>query len=166
MTQYELIFAVDALSDVTVTAIYDTYDALYARHGDTYLLTITQEGPTARDAAERAVAVLETQHGVTIHRLCEDFVNRGDIAERTDSTVQAVGQWIRRDRLKNAPFPEPYSFVSGGIWLWGEVNDWLRRVGKDADELHYPGRVDVAEINTWLATRAPASADARLERVP
>ncbi|MPZ01030.1 MAG: hypothetical protein GEU97_24305 [Actinophytocola sp.] len=152
MRQYELIFAVDELSDATVTAVYESFDALYARHGDTFLFTVTQDGESAQDAATRAVGSLEEQ-GVRIQRLCEDFVDRGDIAERAGTTVQAVGQWIRRDRLKNAPFPEPYSFVSGGIWLWGDVNDWLRRVGKDADEQHYPGWQDVAEVNTWLTTR-------------
>lgn len=153
MGQYELIFVVDKLGDSTIASIYEDHDALYAEHGSVNLLTITQVGRTALDAAKRIVTALEVRSGVIFQRAYQDFVSRSDIAERTDSTVQAVGQWVRGERYKDTPFPEPYNLVSGGIWLWGEVNEWLRRVHKEHDPIHYPCRTDIDDINRWLTER-------------
>lgn len=151
MAQFELIFAVDALSDETIDLIYDSFDALVAGHGRTTLLTVTADGATALMAAKSIVPDLEAIDGVVVQRCYEDLVDRADIAQRCDTTPQAVGQWIRHVRHRETPFPEPFNHVGGGIWLWGEVNSWLRRVGKVHDGLDFPCYNDYLEINRWLA---------------
>ncbi|GAA3430540.1 hypothetical protein [Kutzneria kofuensis] len=151
MTEFELIFAVDQLTDDAIDAIYDRYDALVAGHGDMTLLTVTAEGPTPVAAGKTAVRDLELLAGVIVQRCYEDLVNRKDIAERCNVSPQAVGLWIRGDRQRKHPFPQPFNLVGGGVWLWGEVNEWLRRTYKPQDDVHYPCRDDYAEINRWIA---------------
>lgn len=153
MADFELIFAVDELPEDTVWSIYEHHDALVASHGALTLLTVTSQGATALAAAKAAAISLEGFPDVRIKRCYEDLVSRIDIAERTDATPQAVGQWIRGERHKNHPFPEPFNLVSGGVWLWGEVNQWLRRTRKTADGIQFPCKEDYAEINKWLNER-------------
>lgn len=154
MGQYELTFDVDDLSDDTIDKIYDRFDAVVGSHADVTFLTLTAEGPTAVVAAKRAVEELESELAVVIGRVVEDLVSRVDIATRSESTPQAVGQWIRGDRHRGFPFPQRYSLVAGGVWLWGEVNEWLRRVQKKHDEsMLFPRREDHDEINAWLKDR-------------
>lgn len=153
MPTYELIFAVDELADDTVWSIYEEFDALVATHGALTLLTVSVPGANAVRAAKSAVEELERLQGVRVKRCYEDLVSRMDIAERTEATPQAVGQWIRGTRHRDQPFPEPFNLVSGGVWLWGEVNQWLRRVGKKADDQQFPCKEDYADINKWLNER-------------
>ncbi|SHG32931.1 hypothetical protein [Streptoalloteichus hindustanus] len=153
MTQFELIFAVDGLAEGAVWAIYEDFDALVATHGTTTLLTVTTPGPTAPMAAKAVVAKLEKTARVVVQRCYEDLVNRVDIAERCRTTPQAVGQWIHGKRRREVPFPEPFNLVNGGVWLWGEVNEWLRRSGKPSDDVQFPCRADYYEINHWLNER-------------
>lgn len=153
MAQYELMFDVDALDDATTEKVYADHDALVSSHQDGTTLTITAEGATAATAAKRVVAELDML-GVKVRRLTEDLVSRTDIAARCDATPQAVGQWIRGTRQRDTAFPPRLHRVAGGIWLWGEVNDWLRRVGRPYDEgIEYPCRRDYDEINGWLCER-------------
>ncbi|MDR7301423.1 hypothetical protein [Haloactinomyces albus] len=152
MGQYEFIFVIDALSGETVHRIYEDYDATYSQHGGTCLLTVASEGETAFQAAKLLVVDMEQRFGTVFHRTYEDLVTKADIADRIDSTVQAVGQWTRGERYKNTPFPSPFNHVAGGVWLWSEVNAWLREVGKDYDDdVSYPSRRELADIDRWLA---------------
>ncbi|MEV4058392.1 hypothetical protein AB0J55_44905 [Amycolatopsis sp. NPDC049688] len=155
MGQYELIFVVDRLQEELAFKIGNTIDAMYSEHGGTHLLTVTGDGTTALAAARDIVIQLELQFGVVVHRAYEDLVTKADIADRAGATVQAVGQWVRGVRRKGLPFPEPFNLVGGGVWLWADVNDWLRRAGKDHDDdVLHPGREDVELINEWLRTRS------------
>ena len=152
MTQYELIFDIDALDDSTIEAIYSRHDALISSHSDSTTLVVTADGRTAATASKRIIAELEDSFGVMIRRLVEDLVNKADIASRCDSTPQAVGQWVRGSRRRNSPFPARFNRVGGGVWLWSEVNDWLRRVGRPFDStVSFPCRKDYDEVNAWIA---------------
>jgi hypothetical protein len=153
VAKFELIFAVDKLDDDTVWSIYEKCDALIATHGSLTLLTVMSEGATALRAAKMIVQGLERVPNVKVKRCYEDLVSRVDIAERAATTPQAVGQWIRGERHRDHPFPEPFNLVSGGVWLWGEVNQWFRRTGKKSDNLQFPCKEDYAEINQWLNER-------------
>ncbi len=151
MTQYEWIFAVDDLADDTIDAVYETYDALVSHHGGLTLLTLTTEGDTAVEAAKTIITQLQRDRRlVRVRRAYEDLVTKADIASRSNTTPQAAGQWVRGKRLREFPFPECFSLAAGGIWLWGEVNDWLRRTGKSADDIEYPRREDYIEVNYWV----------------
>lgn len=150
MADYELIFDVDELADEAIDEVYDRYDAIVAGHGDRILLTVTAPGPNAVLAAQAAVRDLESIDGVTIGSCYEDLVSKTDIARRVGVSPQAVGQWIRGNRHRANVFPKPYNLVSGGAWLWGEVDAWLRRTGLADSALEYPCQDDYAEINRWI----------------
>lgn len=152
MGRYELTFEVDNLEDDLIEAIYDRFDALVAAHAEVTLLTVTAEGPTVVVAGKRLVEKLERDLRVVTRRLVEDLVTREDIANRCATTPAVVGQWLRETRPTS--FPASYSRVAGGLWLWGEVNDWLRRAGKTHDSgLDFPDREDHNELNLWLKER-------------
>jgi hypothetical protein len=154
VAEYELIFAVGELADDAMDAVCRAFDATLAGHGCTVLLTVTACGETALAAAQQVAERLEQDHGVAVLRCYEDLVSRGDIAERCGATPQAVGQWVRGERHRGQPFPEPYNHVGGGVWLWGDVNEWLRKVGHAHDEVAFPDKADHVMINYWLAGRA------------
>lgn len=156
MSQYEWIFVVDGLTDDAVDAIYETHDALVSRHGGLTLLTVTAEGGTSVEAAKNIIAQLQQERRlIRVQRAYEDLVTKVDIAGRCNTTPQAVGQWVRGKRLRDFPFPECFSLTAGGIWLWGEVNDWLRQTGKPSDDIEYPRRDDYASINQWIYEELP-----------
>ncbi|MDQ3760858.1 MAG: hypothetical protein M3460_03930 [Actinomycetota bacterium] len=150
MTQYEWIFVIDDLTDDAVDAVYETCDALVSHHGGLTLLTVTAEGATAVEAAKTTITQLQQERLVRFQRAYEDLVTKVDIASRCNTTPQAVGQWARGKRLRDFPFPQCFSLTAGGIWLWGEVNDWLRRTGKSADDIEFPRREDYAAVNYWI----------------
>lgn len=152
MGRYELTFEVDSLDDDTIDAIYDRFDALVAAHEDVTLLTVTAEGPTVIVAATRAVDILEGDLRVVTQRSVEDLVTWDDIANRCATTPVTVKQWLQE--TQRIIFPARYSLVSGGVWLWGEVNNWLRRAGKPHDnDISFPTRSDHDELNLWLEER-------------
>lgn len=97
---------------------------------------------------------------VGVIRLYEDLVTRQDIADRTSTTRQAVGNWVRQERRDHradggSPFPDPYNIVGRGVWLWSEVNEWLLQRGK-GDGLRYPSASDYAKVNAAVRfERAP-----------
>lgn len=151
MGRYELTFEVDSLDDDVVDAIYDRFDALVATHADITLLSVTAEGPTAAAAGKRVVETLEGCLGVVVRRSMEDLVTRADIADRCATTPEAVDQWIREAKQAQTGFPTCHSLVSGGIWLWGDVNDWLSLTNKPHDSnLQFPRPEDHDELNLWL----------------
>ncbi len=151
MAQYEWIFVVDELADDAVDAVYETFDALVSRHGGLTLLTLTAGGDTAIEAAQTTITRLQQERQlIKVQRAYEDLVTKVDIASRCHTTPQAVGQWVRGKRLRDFPFPECFSLTAGGIWLWGEVNDWLCRTGKSGDDIEYPHREDYVSINHWI----------------
>jgi len=160
MAEYELTFELDPLGEDQEDAICDRLDAVVATHGSTTLVTLTGRGCSVLDAAKRAVRELEHCGGV-VHRLYEDLVSRSMIAQRARTTPQAVGQWVRGERQVRGAgdpvFPEPYNYVAGGVWLWGEVNAWLVALDRH-DGMNHPHRIDYALLNEWLSTRRSAAA--------
>lgn len=151
MTQYEWIFVVDDLADEIIDAIYSVCDALVSHHDGFTLLTVTTEGSTAVEAAKTTIVQLQDERQlVRFQRAYEDFVTKVEIAARCNTTPQAVGQWVRGKRRRESPFPERFNLTAGGIWLWGEVNHWLRRTNKSSDDIEYPCREDYSAVNHWI----------------
>jgi len=138
---FELILLVEEVTPEQEDAIYGAYDALAGSHTGSTRLTVTAEGATATEAALGLLGFLRSIDVRPI-RFCEDFVTRADIAERAGVSRQAVGLWVRGER--KSAFPESYSPVAGGIWLFGEVDCWLRAnvSGYVGDDLSYPTRAD------------------------
>lgn len=152
---YELIFETDPIEETLQDLIDEQFDALISGHGPNVFISMSAEGDTAVEAALHSAAALG-RLGVHVRRLVEDLVTRTDIAQRTKKTPQAVGAWVRGDRQAADPFPTPYNYVAGGVWLWGEVNEWLARVTGEADDVNYPSRHDYAFVNGVLTAPAVA----------
>ncbi|MDO5286498.1 MAG: hypothetical protein Q4G45_06695 [Actinomycetia bacterium] len=159
MITCELMLDIDPVDEGLEDAIVSTWDALVATHGESTVLTITAEGFSVESAARSIVAELE-EAGARVRRLLEDLVTRSTIASRTGVTPQAVGLWVRGERQRTA-FPAPYNPATGGLWLWGEVNQWLAANGKPADDIVYPSREDYPRCNAWLLDRGPGGGGAQ-----
>ncbi len=153
MKTYELIFETDPIDEHLQDTIDEHFDALISGHGASYFVTLSAEGRDSREAALTSAGTL-TRLGVHVRRLSEDLVTRSDIAERVGKTPQAVGNWVRGERQAADPFPAPYNYVAGGVWLWGEVNEWLARTHGPADDIAYPTRDDYSAVNYVLTARA------------
>lgn len=154
LTAYEFVFVipdVDAVGDPRLEAAQGRLDDLVVEaHGGLTLATVSAEGVDAVEAGRR-VAVELTACGLPPERTHPDLVTRQEIADRVDMTRQAVGNWVRRERHHADPFPIPVHLVGGGVWLWGEVVEWLRRSGRDIDEgIEFPSIDEHIRIDALL----------------
>ena len=151
---YEWTFVVPDISgpdDERIDRLYAAADALVDSHSGLTRVSMLVDGQTAVAAAKKAIAKLENC-GLVAERTYPEFVSRADIAERASKTRQAVDNWVRGDRQKD--FPPPVHFVSGGVWLWRHVRDWLEREriqDVPVDETTYPSLDDHAVIDQQLS---------------
>ncbi|WP_159941882.1 MULTISPECIES: AlpA family transcriptional regulator [unclassified Nocardiopsis] len=156
MAEYEFVFVTDGISlddHDAVRVLSDGFDALVSSWNGTVRVSVAAPGP---DAVSAARTLLERLHaalpGVRLVRLDREFVGVSDIAERTGRTRQNVTQWIRGQRRDGVPFPAPEATVGRSqVWLWSEVNAWLRGIGLDDGELR-PTRAEMTEIDWLLQT--------------
>jgi predicted DNA-binding transcriptional regulator AlpA len=154
MPEYEFIFVLRGigLDDAGIRTLERYCDAVISSwHGVVYM-TVTGEGPDAVSAglniaqsAKRLVPDLQ------VERLDRDLVGVADIAERTDRSRQNVDQWVKGERHRDHPFPQPEGTVGSSlVWLWSEVNDWLHPLGLDDGELH-PTRAEMNRLDVLLS---------------
>lgn len=150
MRTFELQFQIQEVSEDILDEVTAAIDSGYASHGNVHLLTVWVEAESAVAAAVQSVDKL-ADLDVEVIRLYEDLVTRQDIADRTSTTRQAVGNWVRQERRvdESASFPNPYNVVGGGVWLWSDVNDWLAQLGKD-DGLAHPTAREYDIVNAML----------------
>lgn len=150
MSTFELLFEIHPVTDDTLDMVVEEIEVGHATHGNTHLLTVWMDGTSALAAARAAVAKL-SRLGIIVVRLYEDLVTRQDIADRANTSRQAVGQWIRGERRAGSErsFPDPYNAVGGGIWLWADVNAWLSQFG-ESDDVAYASRCDFPLINAAI----------------
>lgn len=94
--------------------------------------------------------------GVDVERIELDLVNQSAIAARTGKSRQAVSAWVQCAAVVNG-FPKPHTVVSGPLWAWSDVNEWLRRTGKECfDDACTPSPAQVDAFNAaWRSTRWP-----------
>ncbi|MEE4545616.1 hypothetical protein V2S66_27070 [Streptomyces sp. V4-01] len=153
---YEFTFVVDGRTvddDTAVSRLEDQLDAMLARAGGQNLLSVASSGDTAVEAAlALAQAVRGLVPGLRLLRLDRDLVGIQEIAERTERSRQNVHQWVQGTRLADhEPFPAPEGAIGRGhVWLWTEVNAWLRQHGLD-DGLAYPSRKEMTQIDFVLS---------------
>ncbi len=154
--EYELTFDVSGLTEEADDTLSRDFDVLSGvDHDGRESVTLAVSAESAIEAARRAARRMNELR-LVVHRLREDLVTRKDIAQRAGVTPQAVGAWIRRERRPgDLPFPDPFNPVSGGVYLWGEVNEWLRQSGHQSDDWEFPTREDYvlinADLHDWLA---------------
>jgi hypothetical protein len=171
MTAYELIFVLDdigELGDPRVDSIEGDLDAVFGRHDDLCLVTVSVEGTSAYAAGVEGVRRLGAT-GFTVLRSYPDLVNRPEIAERLDVTRQAVGNWTRGERLSTVVFPTPVHLAANGLWLWGDVVAWHRAKGCETTEveLGFPSIEDHGAIDAYIYTQqrwSTAAGHVRLQR--
>lgn len=151
-TEFELIFVIPEVSgpgDARIAEVEEHLDIVVESHSGLTLATVTSEGADALTAALGAAAVL-TSCGLTVMRSYPDLVTRQDVADRAEVSRQAVGNWVRGDRMQSDPFPAPVNLAGGGAWLWGDVVAWLRRHDYEIDAIGFPSMDDHARIDAAL----------------
>ncbi|MEV8238484.1 hypothetical protein AB0P23_24835 [Rhodococcus sp. NPDC077669] len=151
-TEFEFIFVIPKVADpgdARIAAAEEHLDMVVESHGGLTLATVTAEGSDAVAAALNASAVLAVC-GLPPERTYPDLVTRQDIAERAEVSRQAVGNWVRGERVQSHPFPTPVNLVGGGAWLWGDVVSWLRQQERNTDEVEFPSMKDHARIDSHI----------------
>ena len=156
MAEYEFVFVVDGISlddHDSVDALTESLDAVVSSSHGVTRVTVAGAGPdavtAARSLAERLHATAPTMRLV---RLDRELVGVSDIADLTGRTRQNVTQWTRGQRRDGVLFPAPEATVGrSSVWLWSEVNAWLRGIGLDDGELR-PTRAEATEIDWVLQT--------------
>lgn len=157
---FEWMFVVPDITgpdDPRIDALYERSDALVESHGGLNIVTVLVPGRTGIDAARVAVGILG-DCGLTAVRSYPDLVTRGDITERTGMERQTVDHWIRGQRRKG--FPDPVHLAGRGLWLWRDIDEWLKRegVGPGAeDDVAYPLLADHAAIDNHLRRKVVVS---------
>ena len=152
--EYEFTFVVEGAGpedDDAVSTLFNDLDAMLALAGGVIVLTIAAEGATALDAASQAVrAACSAVPQLKVLRIDRDLVGVPEISQRTGRTRQNVLQWINGERQAKRPFPAPEGTAGRArVWLWTEVNDWLRDLDLD-DGSVYPTRDEMTDIDHAL----------------
>lgn len=150
MTQYELSFVTDRITEDTENALLDE-GYFIERHGTLTVVTLEAEGSDTYRTAVLEARKLE-RLGVRVRRLNLDLVNQVQIAERVGLSKQAVQKWTSG----KDSFPAPYTNCAGLLWAWSDVNHWLARFkpGKQ-DDLHQATPQDVARFDSmWECERS------------
>lgn len=171
MNDYELTYLVDpeTLTDTAIDTLYDAHDCLAGgRHHGGAFVTLTVEARNAEAAINSGWMTLQ-QHGLRVLDVDRDLVDVTEIATRTNSTRQAVHNWINGARRDG--FPPVFTDAGKGLWLWGEVQAWALEQGihvEDAD-MRYPSRDDhdrgsLLVRNHWDTTLRPGHTEARSAR--
>jgi hypothetical protein len=136
-----------------VTLLFEELDATLARAGNVDLLALMMAGSDAIDAARNVVLKVKFfVPQIQFLRLDRDLVGVSEIAQRTRRTRQNVAQWVNGERRSEpmTSFPEPEAVVGRKrIWLWADVNAWLRQLGL-SDEVGVPTRSDMVDIDYML----------------
>lgn len=151
-TDFEIAFAIPEVTDAfdpRVSEVEGAMDVVVSSHGGLSVATVIAGGSDAIAAGRTASAILSSC-GLPPQRTYPDLVSRQDIADRLDVSRQAVGNWVRGERHHEFPFPAPVNMVAGGVWLWGDIAVWLRRTGRDSDELEFPTLADHARLDGIL----------------
>lgn len=152
MPAFEMTFEVPPVPDAVEDRIVELLDATIAEHLGVRTATILVD---AHDCVAAAAAALDLfQHaGVTPRRLVDDLVTRTQIAERVGVTRQAVSNWVSGVRQVGSEFPPPYVLTGGGLWLWGEVVDYLRGIGVAVEEdATFPTRREAQLVADLIAS--------------
>lgn len=155
MTHFELTFHIRELPAALVDDLLDEYDCITGGdHGGRDLITLTASGSSCVGAAKDAMMRLIAQ-GLSVERMQEDLASRVEIAERLGVTRQAVGNWVRGDRVEG--FPARFNEVAGGVWLWCDVARWAVAHHRfEADGIEWPTRQDHDLVNGWITTQVGA----------
>ena len=157
---FEIAFVIPEFTDAfdpRVPGVEEAMEVVVSKHGGLSIATVIATGGDV--AAGRAASATLSSCGLPPQRTYPDLVSRQDITDRLEVSRQAVGNWVRGERHQSLPFPGPVHRVAGGVWLWGDVADRLRRTGRNvADDLYFPTLEDHAQLDSLLANGTSALA--------
>lgn len=151
MPEYEITFIIGPVSEQAADKLLDDFDCIVGTtHFGEDFITMTSTGSDGLNAARGACEALSA-NGVHVRRAQPDLLTRSEVADRLDLTPQAVGNYVRGERLVGT-WPTPYHEVAGGVWLWGDLVAWSRSVRKEdpAHGLEFLSRADYDEFNAHL----------------
>ena len=166
-TDFEISFVIPELTgafDPRVSQVEEALDIVVSSHSGLAVATVIVAGSDAV-AAGRAASATLSSCSLPPLRTYPDLVNRQDIADRLDVSRQAVGNWVRGERHQSHSFPTPVNMVAGGVWLWGDIAEWLRLAGRDPDDVGYPTLQDHARLDEFLTAAPEAVAVSRTGRI-
>lgn len=155
--EFEFTFVVSGVNvhdDELVAILLERLDAILAKAAGATVLTVAIDGINAIDAARNAaLECTELVPKLRLIRLDRDLVGAVEIAERTGRSLEDVTQWVSGEKhLGLTPFPTPEGVVARTrVWLWTEVNDWLRQLDLNDVELR-PSREEMTAIDDLLRT--------------
>lgn len=149
MPTYELTFVVDPVDEEKEVALLED-DINLVQHGQLQYVYISVRARSGLAAASAAISRLHG-HGVNVLRARLDLVNKAEIAERAGVSRPAVQKWTQLTGDDGFP-PEHDHGPLGTVWVWEDVNAWLRMTGKAHGEADRGLRSrEVATVNAHLA---------------
>ena len=166
MIEYlDLTFIVDPIDEVLEASLFEAgLEVGIARFGAALTMVETTI-PASDNPVADAVALADNLQGLGVNllRLDLDLVNQNAIAARCGVTRAAVSKWVNCSTLAQ-PFPRPYTAITGPVWAWCDVSQWLgRTVNRSFDGSSSLTSAQVAEFNSrWAGRSQPESATALL----
>lgn len=136
---------------------YDHYEGAYADYSEQFgLLQLSAYLPDTdpTSAARSLIDDMERRLVIRVIELDHDLVTADDIRHRVRPAALLVLEGLT-DARGRAGFPAPLGRLRGGlaVWEWAAVNVWLRDHGFGDPETPLT-HDQIADINTWLATRS------------
>lgn len=151
VSNYELTIVVEDVGEDQEIALLDEGISLLTA-GRLQQASVEASGDSFLDAVKQAVAELEGL-GVRVKRVHLDLVTKSEIAQRAGVTKPTVDRWAHK--VNGDAFPVEHAWgITGPVWAWGDVNEWLRRNGKETyDGFCTLNHEQVEEANHWLKNR-------------
>lgn len=147
---YSLAFVIEPIDDATIDNLAaEGID--WSQMGRLQLAHADETGESFLGAVRTAFDRLRSL-GVQPTRLRLDLVSASEIAARTDVSRPAVTKWTKQDG-GDWPFPVEFDWsTTGPVWVWADVNDWLRQTGREGYDVGYsPSLADVEQADRWIA---------------
>ena len=151
-TPYEVKFEVrdiTSLDDPRIQVAENELDAFVVLTQDNCTVAIEVDDVPNGIAAGKTAAHALSRAGIVPIRSVPDIVDTSAIASRAEVTRQAVDHWVRGARGEG--FPDTFWPAGPRVWLWREVNDWLKENSKAFDaDVEYPTKCDHTMLDAYL----------------
>lgn len=150
---YEWRLVVEPLSEKVEDRILTELDAGIDVHASLTIVNVQAPGESAVSAGRTAVEQLRSL-GARVVRAMPDVVHAAAIARRAGVSKTSVTGWVNDSpTTPTKQFPAPFIVTEQGpMWMWGDVNEWLRRDGTHHyDSWCTPVEREISQVNTWIA---------------
>lgn len=161
---YEFTLVLDTVSDQTLGLEDQLFeagcdDALINFRNGTVYLDFSREACSIEEAVISAINSVESSQleAKVVRVLPDELVTEAEIAKRLQEHRQTVSLWVKGERRRKIPFPNPVSRLSdkSPMWRWVEVVEWLREQHK-ADKISLDSARFIEVMNAVLLERDPS----------